>query len=44
MRGTPRLTGSQARQNLIAEFNLSAVKEAKPIMRAEDKFELLKTL
>ncbi|KAK4551680.1 hypothetical protein LTR86_010967 [Recurvomyces mirabilis] len=33
-----------ARQNLVAEFNLSAEKEAKPIMRAEDEFELLKTL
>ncbi|KAK1043388.1 hypothetical protein LTR74_018428 [Friedmanniomyces endolithicus] len=33
-----------ARQNLIAEFNLSTVKEQKPIMRAEDEFELLKTL
>ncbi|KAK4551279.1 hypothetical protein LTR86_011254 [Recurvomyces mirabilis] len=33
-----------ARQNLVAEFNLSVEKEAKPIMRAEDEFELLKTL
>lgn len=39
-----RLTRPQARQNLIAEFDLSTVKEAKPIMRAEDEFELLKTL
>ncbi|KAK4570553.1 hypothetical protein LTR86_002635 [Recurvomyces mirabilis] len=40
----PWLTIGQARQNLVAEFNLSAEKEAKPMMRAEDEFELLKTL
>ncbi|KAK1810844.1 hypothetical protein LTR12_014803 [Friedmanniomyces endolithicus] len=40
----PWLTGSQARQNWIAEVNLSTAKEEKPIMRPEDEFELLKTL
>jgi integrase len=34
----------QARQQLVNEFGLSTEKEAKPIMRAEDEFELLKTL
>ncbi|GIZ43092.1 hypothetical protein CKM354_000633300 [Cercospora kikuchii] len=33
-----------ARQNLAQEFELSTAKEDKPIMRAEDEFELLKTL
>ncbi|GIZ48168.1 hypothetical protein CKM354_001124100 [Cercospora kikuchii] len=33
-----------ARQNLAQEFKLSTAKEDKPIMRAEDEFELLKTL
>ncbi|KAK0858530.1 hypothetical protein LTR87_017760 [Friedmanniomyces endolithicus] len=40
----PLLTGRQAQQNLIEEFNLSTAKDEKPIMRAEDEFELLKTL
>ncbi|KAK0261952.1 hypothetical protein LTR35_017781 [Friedmanniomyces endolithicus] len=40
----PSLTGSQARQNLIVEFNITTAKEEKPIMRADDEFDLLKTL
>ena len=34
----------QVRQRLIVDFNLSTEKKPKPIVRAEDEFELLKTL
>lgn len=38
------LTDVQVRQLLASQFNLSTEKKEKPIMRAEDLFELLKTL
>ncbi len=38
------LISVQVRQQLAAQFNLSTEKKEKPIMRAEDLFELLKTL
>lgn len=38
------LTDVQVRQQLVSQFNLSTEKKEKPIMRAEDLFELLKTL
>lgn len=41
MRHTNRI---QARQDITKEHNLRAEPKAKPIMRAEDEFECLKTL
>ena len=36
--------GAQVRQRLAVDFRLTTEKKPKPIMRAEDEFELLKTL
>ncbi|KAK0858525.1 hypothetical protein LTR87_017765 [Friedmanniomyces endolithicus] len=38
------LTRPQIRQRLAAEFGLTTEKKPKPIMRAEDEFEMLRTL
>ncbi|TKA79242.1 hypothetical protein B0A55_06268 [Friedmanniomyces simplex] len=38
------LTGRQVRQQLADEFELETEKQAKPIVRAEDEYALLKTL
>ena len=38
------LRREQIRQRLAAEFKLATEKKPKPIMRAKDEFELLKTL
>jgi hypothetical protein len=38
------LTRAQVQQSLVEEFRLETEKKAKPIVRAEDQFELLRTL
>ena len=38
------LIGAQVKQKLVEEFRLETGKKTKPIVRAEDEFELLRTL
>jgi hypothetical protein len=43
-RGFVVLTRAQVQQSLVEEFRLETGKKPKPIVRAEDQFELLRTL